>query len=224
MKRFFKLLPILFAGLALLTFLLGLSLKGKDLRPLAGFLSQAGTPNEANLEKVRCLPSTLILTGTEILLLSLSGILCREEISVFLLAVAGQLNRKQKITLLLLCGSGALVFPILNFSVVSLASSSKTSGNRVVHVTLPEEYPILRAIQELTPRETSVLIRTRRDLKYVLNYHLYPRRLYFYPDPEVQISQIPDQWMQKHHIEWILEIPDDAPFRFSLQPYVPAKN
>jgi len=49
-----------------------------------------------------------------------------------------------------------------------------------------------------------------------LNYDLYPRRFYFYPDPERHAAEIPEEWQERCHISWILEIDDRDPRKFLL--------
>ncbi len=221
MKTLSRLIPFLSSVVALLVILLGVVLLNRDLNWLARFLTQAGAPNATNLEKIRLLPLTLVLTGSEAFLLSLLGIAYHRRIFTFVSSAKIGLNKRQQVVLLLLCLYGITAVMALNFSAIIFGESlgAPQLRDEAFSGALPEEYAVFEALQRRTPVETSILIRTRRDLKYLLNYHLYPRRFYFYPNAQTQTSQIPDEWMRKHRIEWTLEISDNAPLRFTLLPY-----
>jgi hypothetical protein len=51
-----------------------------------------------------------------------------------------------------------------------------------------------------------------------MNYELYPRKFYFYPDRALPLSAVPAEWMAQKRIDWTLDISDSEPIRFSLAP------
>jgi hypothetical protein len=226
MKNSSRLIPIFSSAVGLLVVLLGVQLLNQNLNWLAGYLTQAGVPNPANLEKIRLLPLTLVLTGGETLFLSLLGTAYHKRFSTYLSAAKAKLNKKQRFLLLLLCLYGITTLLALNFSALTLEESLRARHLRdpALAEALREEYAVFDALERQTPVEASILIRTRRELKYLLNYDLYPRRFYFYPNDQTEISQIPDEWMCKHRIEWTLEISDNGPLRFALLPHACARK
>jgi hypothetical protein len=227
MKCFSRLVPIGLLIVASLAILLGVELQDRDLSWMAKFLTQAGAPNETNLGKIRLLPVTLMLSGGEAFLLALVGITLGKRISSYVSSFQKELNGRQKLGLLLFLCYGIIAVLAVNFNAITLTRSLRAPylSNKEIGTTFePEGYLIFQALQKSTPDGASILIRTRRDIKYLLNYHLYPRRFYFYPDAEIKIPQIPERWMNKHQIQWTLVISDDNPLRFALLPCIRTKD
>jgi hypothetical protein len=74
----------------------------------------------------------------------------------------------------------------------------------------------VRSVRETTPETAALLIKTQRPLQFLLNYELYPRKFYFYPERGTSVSSIPQAWLDQRRIGWILEISDTEPLQFKL--------
>jgi len=216
-SRWFFSLLIGFAALAVLA---GLALHEPQLVGLAGILSQSGTPNPRNIEKLRLLPPTLLLAGAQAVLLALLDIICRQPISRMVLALFVSLSGKHRAAFLF--GAGYLVIAVLtldfgSMSLVKRFCVNAGLGNQaIVAKDYGKDYVLVRTLQQKTPETAHIFIRTRNDIKYLLNYDLYPRRFYFYPEAEAEIGNIPPEWWDRHRIGWVLDIDDQDPSRFIL--------
>jgi hypothetical protein len=207
--------------------LLGISLVGlgwtsyrSDLSWLVAILGQAGTPNPRILEKLLLVPPLLVATGTELLLLGGAGFVFRRR----WISVSGDCVSTapilQRIVWLLLVGYSLVVLLTLNFGGLSFVNRFRSFHHRtraeIIAADFAEDYPVVRALREQTPHSAAILIKTRRPLQYLLSYELYPRRFYFYPDREMPSALIPQDWLDRHQIGWILEISNDGPLQFLL--------
>ncbi len=216
-----RVLPLACTVAGMLCLSLGLLLARSSSAWLVGFVGQTGTPNQKILEKVRLVPFVLTVTGVEFLgfgCLSLAG-LRRERQRPVLSKL--NLATKQHWMIVLLSAYLFIGLLALNFGSVTLwqrmlsARSSNNEGR--VAADFGEDYDVFRTIQELTPAEACILIKTRDPIKYLLNYHLFPRRFFFYPDPNVAIAKVPMDWLRRHAIGWTLEIKEGDPRHFALR-------
>ena len=121
-----------------------------------------------------------------------------------------------------MCGWIAIAILSLNFGAISLVNRLKVNMGRsaaeLIAADFGDDYRIVRSVRETTPETAALLIKTQRPLQFLLNYELYPRRFYFYPERHVPISSIPQAWLDQRHIGWILEISDTEPLQFKLAP------
>ena len=199
-------------------FATGLFASGLDLSPLAVWVSQTGKVSAPLLEKLRLLPAMFVLTGAELLLLSLT--FGRRGEQVF----AGVRLRNMQSTslMLLLVLSSTVSLLSLNFEAVHLAyrlrqRAGKSQAENAA-VSFGDEYGVIKAVREQTPESAAIFVRTARPLQFLLAYELYPRQFYSYPQRSYPPEGIPDSWFVKHRIQWILEISDSNPMQFSLRP------
>jgi len=206
--------------LGTLAVLAGFGLQDRHLHYLVGILSQSGIPNPKNLEKLRLVPATLKMAGIEAVLTASLILLFQQELSEKLGHLANKLSSRQSLFLGLLSGYFVIAVLMLNFGTVELIRRFQTTGHmrneEIVESDYGEDHLLVRTLKSRTPEDANILIRTNHDIKYLLNYDLYPRRFYFYPDLEKQAAEIPEEWQERYHISWILEVDDRDPRKFLL--------
>ena len=213
---------LFFAAVALgfTAILIGFGLRETHLLALSRFLSQSGVPNPKNLDKLRLLPATLRLAGLEAFLLSGLVVFFRKRFSERMSQFSRQLSSRQRLTLYLLGVYMGVAFLMLNFGAVGLIRRFQTTGQmtneEIVVSDYGEDRLLVETLKSRTSEDANILIRTNNDIKYLLNYDLYPRRFYFYPDPERHVAEIPKEWQEHYHITWILEVDDQDPRKFLL--------
>lgn len=213
-------IPLASAILGTLCLTAGLLLERSSSTWLVRFVGQAGTSNPKILEKVRLVPAVLTLGGAEFLVFGcLSFFYLRRNRQVPELLEC--LEAKQQCMVLLLSLYLLIGLQALNFASVTLTKRILAGEEHIdadlVAADFGEDYAVLKAVEEQTPKNACILIRTREPIKYLLNYHLFPRRFFIYPDPQVGVAEIPSDWMQKHAIGWTLEIKDGDPSQFALR-------
>ena len=220
MYKLLRVIPHFLLVVGLLLVCVGFQSYEFDHSWLATQLSQTGTLNERILEKVRLVPATLALCGVEAIVLGLFLLVSRRK------ALAQNLERRlgpgSKAVVLLMLVSLLISIMALNFGWINLSSHirlsmDKGSGEFAVP-ELSELSSLAEILRERTPEDAGILIRTRAPIKYLLNYHLFPRRFYVYPEPNATISEIPSVWLQKHAITWTLEIDDGDTTKYQLLP------
>jgi len=199
-------------------FLGGVLFLRKDLSSMAGLFSQTGSGNPKIALRINLLPLVLMLTGIELLVLGYSG----RRLQILLRPRSdgdwGPWYSKQ-IVMGALMGLYALIAALtLNLSAVTVGAHLWSSLNdaEIIKEDFGAASRLIEAVRYQTPENAAILIQTQRPLKYLLNYELYPRRFYFHADPSLNTSEIPSDWMNYHHIGWILDIADDGPLRFVL--------
>jgi hypothetical protein len=213
---------ILVASLAIssATLLLGSLLQPRSWLWLAKYLSQSGTLNPKNLQKLQMLPSTLLMAGVVVAALTLLLFLARHRVSAILAELEMVLSSRQKVLLLLAGTQLAIILLTLSYGTASLASRFSNLGSLTNRQIIEDDYglsaPLIQTIAREVPETESIFIYTRNDIKYLLNYDLYPRRFFFYPTAEIAPRDIPASWLDHREISWILEIDDLDPSRFHL--------
>jgi hypothetical protein len=200
----------------------GVALSGNDMVWLAAIVGQAGSPNPRLIEKLRLVPMLTLVTGAEFLLLAVSLWFFRQRISASWADRVPRLGSTHFGVWLLLCAWTAIAVLSLNFGAITLVKRLKQNWGRsaaeLIAADFGDDYRVVRAVRETTPQSATILIKTQRPLQFLLNYELYPRRFYFYPDRHLPISSIPEAWMARRRIGWILEISDTEPLQFKLAP------
>jgi hypothetical protein len=206
--------------LAMLFLIIGLFLSEEQLQQLATLLSQSGSLNPTLMAKVQLFPRLCVLSSIEVSLLAMFIFYRRNRMEKIVSDYRTTCSARQILWFGLFALYGLLAFISLNFYAVSLTMRFSSmpmysSGNTLRG---PAEYEaICSAIRAQTPSSARILIQTARDEKYLLNYDLYPRRFYFYPDHSVPVAGIPDDWLRKYQIGWILEIPATDPLTLLLR-------
>jgi hypothetical protein len=204
-------------GAALLA--IGLVLAPQGLSFLVSFVGQSGTPNPKILEKIRLVPALFVVTGAELLLVSGVWFLlrrreCRDATALL------SLNARQQILAFLLATSWLIAMLSLNFGTLSLIrrliQQAGRTDREIVAADFGEAYAVIHAVRENTPESAVILIKTRQPLQYLLNYELYPRRFYFYPDREFPVEHVSTSWLDHRQIGWILEVSNEDPLQFRL--------
>jgi hypothetical protein len=219
MLIFFRLLPVTTLILGISFLILGLQLAHSDVAWLAPLVGQAGSLNPKILEKTRLMPAVLTVTGLESLCFSLLLLPYRRRIQQYFEHSERNVEWKQKWVVLLLSGYGLIGLMGLNFGTVTLTqrmASLRFSNEELVAGDFGEHYAVIEALKEQTPQTCHILIKTRNPIKYLINYHLFPRHFFTYPDPDTNLAAVPLEWLQKHAINWTLEIQDDDPRQFVL--------
>lgn len=215
-----KVLFMLSLCLGLLALLAGCGLEERHLEYLVRILSQSGIQNPKNVEKLRLLPATLRLAGLNAFVTAGLVLFFRKKLSQTMGQLSRQLSSRQMISLFLLGTYLVIAFLMLNFGTVELIGRFQTTGHmtneEIVASDYGEDRLLVRTLKSRTPEDANILIRTSNDIKYLLNYDLYPRRFYFYPDPERHAAEIPEEWLERYHISWILEVDDRDPRKFLL--------
>ena len=194
----------------------GFALSGKDMAWLAALVGQSGSPNPRLLEKLHLVPLLSLVTGAELLLLSISLTFVRRRAALFWADLAPQLGSPHFAVWLLLGGWTAIALVSLNFGAISLLHRQGVAAAELLASDFGDDYAVVRAVRERTPESAGILIKTQRPLQFLLNYDLYPRRFYFYPDRGIPISSIPQAWLDQRHIGWTLEISDTESLHFNL--------
>jgi hypothetical protein len=221
MLALLRFIPLSALILGISCLLLGLGLQHSDPAWMAQFVGQTGVPNPKLLEKVRLMPWVLTVTSVEALCLSLVSFLDRRRTREYLTRLESNLRAKQKWMVLCLSLHGLIGVMALNFGSVSLWQRMVTRGFRtneeLVAADFGEHHAVIEAVREQTPQTACILIRTQHPIKYLLNYHLFPRRLFIYPDPHKSVSDVSVEWLQEHAIDWTLEIDDGDPTQFELR-------
>jgi hypothetical protein len=224
MLRLLLLLPAACLLFGIVCFFLAFGLWHADLGWLARFLGQAGTSNPKILAKIQLIPAVLLVTAVEALGAGILSLRQRRRAVNYLRCVATSLTTRQWYAS---CWLGAVLLMgllALNFGWVSLSSRLATYGfHREAQVAsdLGEQYAIVQSVRDRTPENACIAIRSQEPIKYLLNYELFPRRFFLYSDPQTRLSEVPEEWLQKHSIGWTLEIRDGSSAGFVLQP-VPA--
>jgi hypothetical protein len=200
----------------------GVALSGNDMAWLAALVGQAGSPNPRLLEKLRLVPMLTVATGAEFLLLAVSLWFFRQRISASWVDRVPRLGSGQFGVWLLLCAWTAIAVLSLNFGVITLVNRLKQNWGRssveLIAADFGDDYRVVRSVRETTPETAALLIKTQRPLQFLLNYELYPRKFYFYPERDTSVSSIPQAWLDQRRIGWILEISDTEPLQFKLAP------
>jgi hypothetical protein len=200
----------------------GVALSGSDVAWLAGLVGQAGSPNPRLLEKLRLVPMLTVVTGAECLLLAVSLWFLRKRTAASWADRVPRVGSAQFGVWLLLGAWTAIAVLSLNFGVISLVNRLKQnrghSAVELIAADFGDDYHIVRSVRETTPETAALLIKTQRPLQFLLNYELYPRKFYFYPERDISISSIPEAWLDQRGIGWILEISDTEPLQFKLAP------
>ncbi len=215
-----RLIPLILLLLTILCLLSGFYLSAGELQRIAAFLSQSGTSNPTLMAKVRLIPWLGFLSGFEFALLAALTYFHRKQTERIFSNCWKARSIKDTAWNGLLVLYGLVALLSLNFCAVNLTTRLLSPQRDSTYISShgPKDYAaICSAILNETPPSARILIRTNRDEKYILNYDLYPRRLYFYPDKSVPVAGIPAEWLRKYRIEWILEIPMAEPMTFSLQ-------
>ncbi|MGH9427450.1 MAG: hypothetical protein ACRD2L_14250 [Terriglobia bacterium] len=205
-----------FGGILLAT---GFVFSGNDMTWLAALVGQAGIPNPRLVEKLHLVPLLIVVTGTELLLLAVSLSFVRRR-ALSWADRAPWLGSTQLGMCLLLGGWTAIALLSLNFGAISLVNRLKHSQGLTAAELLAsdfgDDYRVVRAVRDKTPEFAAILIKTQRPLQFLLNYELYPRRFYFYPDRGIPVASVPEAWLDQRHIGWTLEISDTGPLHFNL--------
>ena len=198
---------------------MGVFLLEKDLSPMAAFFSQTGSINPEILGRTNHLPLIFVLTGIEMAALGIAGwrVQRRRLKSIDKNPTAKhpiQIFMALLISLYFLCGGLTL-----NYSAISIGMHlwHPQSSAEKIKQDFGEASDLYEAIRNKVPEDASIFIQTQRPLKYLLNYHLYPRKFYVYPDTLLDPSMISAEWMNSHHIDWILVIPNEEPLRYVLR-------
>ena len=194
----------------------GFALSGKDMAWLAALVGQSGSPNPRLLEKLRLVPLLSLVTGAELLLLAISLGFVRRRAALSWVDRTPRLGSPQLAVWLLLGGWTAIALVSLNFGAISLLHRQGVAAAELLASDFGDDYAVVRAVRETTPESAGILIKTQRPLQFLLNYDLYPRRFYFYPDRGIPISSIPQAWLDQRHIGWTLEISDTESLHFNL--------
>lgn len=216
----FRLIPFSLLFLTFFCFMLGLYIPAGDLQRIAVFLSQSGTSNPTLIAKVRLIPWLCFLSGFEFALLAVWAYFHQKQAEGIFSGCWNPCSIKDTAWNGLLVLYGLVALLSLNFYAVNLTTRllSPQRGSTCISSRVPKDYQaICSAILNETPPSARILIRTNRDEKYILNYDIYPRRLYFYPDKSMPVAGVPAEWFRKYQIDWILEIPMAEPMTFSLQ-------
>lgn len=215
-----RLLPLVCLIAGIFATLVGIRLEHSDLSWIVRFVGQAGSVNPKILEKVRLLPSLVKLTGVEMCCCSLLLLACGRKIHSYFSNTETRLEQKQKLAVIIFSLYGLMALTSLNFGMVTLAQRKATShglsNEQRVAADFGEDYAVLKALEEETPATACILIKTRAPIKYLLNYHLFPRRFFIYPDTNKSVSEVSPKWLQRYGIGWTLEIKDDDPRKFAL--------
>jgi hypothetical protein len=199
----------------------GFAARGRDFSGLAAIVGQAGTPNQRLVEKTRLIPPLLSMTGGQLVLISAAALGLRSRRRT---GAAGTVRLKfsQRWLLFLLTAYSLIAILTFNFAVLSLFHRLNRQSGRtdaeIVSADFGEDDQIVELVRSTTPTSAAILIKTQRPLQFLLNYELYPRRFYFYPDREMPADQVPTAWLDHHQIGWILEISDSGPPEFRLTP------
>ena len=200
----------------------GLALAGSDMAWLAALVGQAGSPNPRLLEKLRFVPMLTVVAGAELLLVAVSLWFLHRRTSPSWMDCVPRLRSPQFVVWLLLGGWITIAVLSLNFGVISLVNRLKQtrglSAAELIAADFGDDYRIVRTVRETTPETAALLIKTQRPLQFLLNYELYPRKFYFYPERATSVSSIPQAWLDQRRIGWILEISDSEPLQFRLVP------
>ena len=197
----------------------GFALSGDDMAWLAALVGQSGSPNPRLLEKLRLVSLLSIVTGVELLLLAISLMFVRRR-TLSWADRALWVGSPPFGVCLLLGGWVAIALLSLNFGAISLVNRSKDGQGLTAAELLAsdfgDDYGVVRAVRDTTPESAAILIKTQRPLQFLLNYELYPRRFFFYPDRGIPVSSVPEAWLDQRHIGWTLEISDSEPLHFNL--------
>ena len=198
----------------------GVALSGSDMAWLAVLVGQAGSPNPRLLEKLRLVPMLIVVSGAECLLLAVSFWFMRKRGAASWADRLPLLGSQQFGILLLLGGWTLIAVLSLDFGVISLVNRLEQnrglSAAELIAADFGENYRVVRSVRETTPETAALLIKTERPLRFLLNYELYPRKFYFYPERAASVSSIPQAWLDQRRIGWILEISDTDPLQFKL--------
>lgn len=200
----------------------GFALSGNDMAWLAALVGQAGSPNSRLLEKLRLVPMLSVVTGAELLLLAVSLQFVHQRTAPSWVERVPRLGSPQFGVWLLLGEWTAISLLSLNFGAISLVNRLKhsqgLSAAELVAADFGDDYRVVGAVRETTPESAAILIKTQRPLQFLLNYELYPRKFYFYPERHIPVSSIPQAWLDQRRIGWTLEISDTGPLHFTLAP------
>jgi hypothetical protein len=215
-----RFLPLTSLVLGISLLLIGLQLAHSDLAWLARLLGQAGSLNPKILEKARLMPFILMVTAAQAVCFGFSCLPYRRRIRQYFELLERNIQWKQKWMVLLLSGYGLIGVMGLNFGTVNLmqrlVSLRFSSDEAPVAGDFGDHQAVIKALKEQTTETARILIKTRDPVKYLLNYHLFPRRFFIYPDPQTSLAAVPLEWLQKHAINWTLEIRDGNPEQFVL--------
>jgi hypothetical protein len=215
-----RFLPLASLVLGISFLLIGLQFAHSDLAWLARLVGQAGSLNPKILEKARLMPFILMVTAAQAVCFSFSSLLYRRRLQQYFELLERNIQRKQKWMVLVLSGYGLIGLLGLNFGTVILVqrllSLRSSSDEALVAADFGQHHAVIKALKEQTPETACILIKTRDPIKYLLNYHLFPRRFFIYPDPQTNLAAVPLEWLQKHAINWTLEIRDGNPQQFVL--------
>jgi hypothetical protein len=221
-RKFLLLLSFSWMKICVLGFILlavGIFLIDKDLSPIAAFVSQTGSINPEIAGRTRLLPFVFVLIGIEMASLGFAEHrIRRKRPPPFHENPTAkhplQIVMAWLMSLYFLCGGLTL-----NFCALSV-------GMHLWHLqTITEKLPqdfgeasdLYQEIRHKTPENANIFIQTERPLKYLLNYHLFPRKFYIYPNRLLDPSMIPAEWMNTHHVGWILVISNEEPLRYVLR-------
>jgi hypothetical protein len=214
-----RFLPLTSLILGISFLILGLQLAYSDVTWLARIAGQAGSLNPKILEKARLMPAILMVTALEGACFSFLSLPYRRRIQQYFELLERNFEWKQKWAVLLFSGYGLIGLMGINFGTVALAqrvASLGFSDEELVAADFGEHHAVIEAIREQTPETARILIKTRDPIKYLLNYHLFPRHFFTYPNQETSLAAVPLKWLQKHAITWTLEIRNDDPRQFVL--------
>ncbi|MBM3801491.1 MAG: hypothetical protein FJW26_04170 [Acidimicrobiia bacterium] len=200
----------------------GFALSGSDLAWLAVLVGQAGSPNPRLMEKLHLVPLSSAVSGAEVLFIAAGLWRFRRRNDPPLNRRIAPSTGATPALWLLLGGWAAIAVLSLNFRIIGLArrlvERQGQSPAQLIAAGFGDEYGVVQAVRDATPETAAILIKTQRPLQFLMNYELYPRRFYFYPDRALPASAVPEEWMDQKRIDWILDISDSEPIRFSLAP------
>ena len=220
MLRLLHLLPVACLLFGFACFISAVTLWRTDLSWLAPFLGQAGTANPKILEKIQQIPAVLAVTGVEAMGVGLLCLFQRRRLRDYLSCVEARLTARQSAAAMWVGGSLVIALLAVNFGWVNLTQRVIRYGfNRESQMAANwgEWYGLIKALRERTPEDACIAIRTRDPIKFLLNYELFPRRFFVYPNPDMSLSKLPGEWLQKYSIRWTLEVQDNLPSEFVLR-------
>jgi hypothetical protein len=220
MRSLPKVLFWFIVSFGLTALLTGFGLEEHQPLGLARFLSQTGVPDPRNLDKLRLMSPTLKLAGIETFFLVGLVLYRWKALTQCTWEHSKDLTVRRTFFLLLLMGYLGITLLMMNFGTLILTrriiNTHHLSNQEIVAMDYGKDYILLQTLRDRTPEDACILIQTRNDIKYLLNYDLYPRRFFFFHDSGSLLAEIPEDWMDEHQISWILEVDDHDPTRFIL--------
>jgi len=215
MKKIHIFISLLFLG-GILGIVLGCLADVSRTAPVAAkLLSHDGVLIGKTLYKLKLIPWMLILCGLEMLIVSVLLFLKRNGVRRWATSFRLKTSMPKMVAFGLLTCYFLFSIVVLNFLIVTggadffrykgLSYMEKIEKG-FIDSGYRDSFKVVKASLGQIPEDAGILLICESDVKYIINYYLYPRKIYEYPTENVGLTEVPTAWLQDKKIRYVVEV------------------